>query len=150
MAESTLCPNCQANIEGLTHHCDCCGAALDPPNTLFSYTVYGTALDGLNSIFDKLDAIDPEPYADVLQCIDVDFWCFPTKRKSGATYYTSRKKAILTIQLDMEQYIQSSPQAKRALLVKELQNKLDVLHRKLIETGSCTDGLFKDIQQALK
>ena len=95
--EEVLCPKCGANVEGLIEWCDCCGAKLHPKNTLFSRMVYCTGaffdIDiYLNQIFDKLNNICPDSYADVLQRIEFDFWCFPIKKKTGVSPHKFKKE----------------------------------------------------------
>lgn len=153
--EEVLCPKCGANVEGLVHHCDCCGALLNPKQTLFSRMVYCTGaffdIDiYLNQIFDKLDNIPPEPYSDVLQRIEFDFWCFPTKKKTGVKYYASRKYAIVTIELDADEYIYGTKEDKLALLTREVKEKMDMLHQRLLKKKIHIDELFSQVEEALK
>lgn len=153
--EDTLCPKCGANVEGLIKWCDCCGAELHPKNTLFSRMTYctGAFFDVdlyLNQIFDKLDHISPEPYGDVLQRIEFDFWCFPIKKKTGVTYYASRKQVIVTIEVDADEYIYSTKEEKLALLTREVKEKMDLLHHRLLKKKIDIDDLFQKVDAALQ
>ena len=153
--EETLCPKCCANVEGLIEWCDCCGAELHPKKTLFSRLTYCTGaffdIDiYLNQIFDKLGNIPPEPYADVLHRIEFDFWCFPIKKKTDVTYYASRKQAIVTIEVDADEYIYGTKKEKLALLTYEVKDKMDILHQRLLKKKIHIDDLFSQIDEALK
>ena len=153
--EEALCPKCGANVEGLVHHCDCCGALLNPKQTLFSRMVYCTGaffdIDiYLNQIFDKLDHISPEPYGNVLQRIEFDFWCFPIKKKTGVSYYGSRKQAIVTIEVDADEYLYRKKEEKLALLTCEVKEKMDMLHQRLAKKKIHIDDLFLRIDEALR
>lgn len=154
MAEK-ICPKCGANVEGLIEWCDCCGAELNPKKTLFFRMIYCTDTffdigQYINKIFDKLDTISPVPYADVLQRIEFDFWCYPIKKKTGVSYYASRKQAIVTIEVDAEEYIYGTKEEKLALLTREVKEKMDLLHQRLVKKKIHADDLFVRIDEALK
>ena len=149
------CPNCGADVEGLIHHCDCCGELLYPKETLFSYMVYeaGSYFDiqlYLNKIFDKLSEVPVAPYQEAIRRIEFDFWCYPIKKKPGATYYSSRKSVIATIRLDNSDYIFCSKQEKMELLVDEMQSKIDILEARLRERKIDCEELFKQIKEILE
>ena len=153
--EETLCPKCGANVEGLIQWCDCCGAELNPKKTLFSRMTYCTGaffdIDiYLNQIFDKLDQIPPEPYADVLQRIEFDFWCFSNQKKTGVAYYASRKQAIVTIEVDADGFIYGTKEEKLALLTGEVKAKMDLLRQRLLKKKIYIDDLFQKIDEALQ
>lgn len=153
--EPKLCPNCGADVEGLIHHCDCCGTLLNPKKTLFSTMIYGTGVVYdigiyLSQIFDKLDLIKPEPYSEVLQRVEFDFWCFPIMKKTGVAYYASRKQAIITIELDVESYIYGTKEEKLTLLKQEVQEKMEMLHGRLTKKKIHIDDLFLQIDEALR
>lgn len=153
--EEVLCPKCGANVEGLIEWCDCCGAALNPKKTLFSRMVYCTGaffdIDiYLDQIFDRLDNISPEPYGDVLQRIEFDFWCFPIKKRTGVTYYASRKQAIVTVEVDSNEYIYGTKEEKLALLTREVKEKMDMLRQRLRMKNIRMDDLFLQIDEALR
>ena len=153
--EPKLCPKCGADVEGLIHHCDCCGALLHPKNTMFYTMVYSTGAffdidQYLNNIFDRLDKISPELYADVLQRIEFDFWCFPIKKRTGVSYYASRKQAIVTIEVDADEYLYGTKEEKLDLLTREVKEKMEILHNRLLKKNIHIDDLFQHIDEALK
>lgn len=153
--EEKLCPKCGANVEGLIEWCDCCGAQLYPKRTLFSHMIYCTGAffdvgKYTNTIFNKLDNIAPEPYEDVLQRIEFDFWCFSIKKKTGVSYYASRKQAIVTIEIDADEYLYSTKEEKLALLTREVKEKIDMLHQRLAKKKIHIDDLFFQIDEALR
>ena len=153
--EGPLCPKCGANVEGLVEWCDCCGAALDPKKTLFSWMTYSTGAFFdiglyLGEIFEKLDQIPPEPYADYLERIEFDFWCYPIDKRSGVTYYASRKHAIVTIEVDPEEYLWGTKEEKRALLLREVKEKLRLLQGRLEKKDIHIDDLFQRVDGILR
>lgn len=148
------CPNCGADVEGLIHHCDCCGELLYPVQTLFSYMVYETGpfFDiqlYLNEIFDKLAEVPVKPYQETIRRIEFDFWCFPIKKKAGVTYYPTRKQVIVTIRLDNSDYIFSSNREKMMLLIAEIQSKMEMLEVRLRERKVDYGELFEQIDRIL-
>ena len=150
-----ICPNCGADVEGLTHHCDLCGEPLNPKKTLFHTMTYGTGAFYdiglyLNRIFDRLDQIDPAPYAEVFSRIEFDFWCFPIEKKTGVAYYASRKQAIVTIEIDAEVYLYSTKEEKLALLKSEVAEKLELLRQRLEKNKIPAGSLFDQIAAALE
>lgn len=152
--EEALCPKCGANVEGLIKWCDCCGAELNPKKTMFSWMIYSTDAffdmgQYTDQIFDKLVNIPPEPYAEVLQRIEFDFWCFPTWKKAGVYYYASRKQAIVTIEVDGDAYIYGTKEEKLALLIGEVKEKMDMLRQQLTKKKIYIDDLFLQIDEAL-
>lgn len=148
------CPNCGANVEGLVHHCDCCGELLYSTKSLFSYMVYeaGPFFDiqlYLNAIFDKLGEVPVEQHQEYLSIIEFDFWCYPIKKKTGVAYYPSRKQVIVTIRLDNSDYLFCSKREKMIQLVDEMQCKMDLLQVRLKERKiDCTE-LFEQIRRIL-
>ena len=153
--EPKLCPKCGADVEGLIHHCDCCGALLHPKKTMFCTMVYSTGAffdigQYLNHIFDQLDKISPEPYTDVLQRIEFDFWCFPIQKRTGVTYYASRKQAIVTIEVDADKYLYGTKEEKLDLLTSEVKEKMELLHNRLLKKNIHIDDLFLQIEAALR
>lgn len=153
--EPKLCPKCGANVEGLIERCDCCGALLHPKKTLFFRMIYSTGAffdigQYTSEIFDKLDGIPPEPYADVLQQIEFDFWCYPIQKKAGVSYYASRKQAIVTIEVDADEYICITKEEKLAFLTREVKEKMEMLHERLTKKKIHIDDLFLRIEEALR
>lgn len=149
------CPNCGADVEGLIHHCDCCGERLYPQKTLFSYMVYdaGPFFDiqvYLNRIFDALAEIPMDSYADVIEKIEFDFWCYPIKKKTGATYYASNKRVIVTIRVEEDEYLYGTKQEKMTMIIDEMRRKMDDLQIRLQERKIDIDeGFFARIRSTL-
>ena len=152
--KEALCPKCGANVEGLIKWCDCCGAELNPKKTMFYRTIYSTNAffdigQYTSQLFDRLDNIPPHLYADVLERIEFDFWCFPIKKKTGVSYYPSRKQAIITIEVDGDAYLHGTKEEKFALLTREITEKMDMLQKRLIKKKIHIDDLFLQIDKAL-
>lgn len=149
-----LCPNCGADVEGLILYCDCCGELLDQKESLFSYMVYeaGPYFDimlYLRKIFDRLADVPTDPYADYIQEIDFDFWCYPIKKKTGPVYYHSRKKAIVTVQVDSNTYLYGTKAEKLAYLIHTVQENMDTLSCRMQAKNIETGDLFTQIRHVL-
>lgn len=149
------CPHCGADVEGLIHYCDCCGEELYPQQSRFSYMVYeaGPFFDimiYLSIIFDKLAEIPVEPYAEYIQRVEFDFWCYPIKKKTGAVYYASRKQVIATVQVDGNDYLYSSKAEKLNYLADEVQSKMDMLQTRLHKRNIDIEDLFVCIRNAVQ
>ncbi len=76
------CPSCGANVEGLTHHCDCCGALLNAPTSFFVWHTFVTEASGdlyllMKELFQQFDGIDFSQYRDILQVVEVNVFCYP-------------------------------------------------------------------------
>ena len=76
------CPGCGANVEGLTHHCDCCGALLSTTTSFFIWHTFVTEASGdlyvfMKEIFQKFDGIDYSQHSDILQMIEINVFCYP-------------------------------------------------------------------------
>ena len=154
-AEVKFCPNCGADVEGLIHHCDCCGELLYSKKVLFSRMTYCTGaffdIDVyLNAIFDRLNEIDSVNYEDVLERIEFDFWCFPIEKRPGVRFYPARKRAIVTIEVDDDAYIYGTKEEKRALLTDEISANLKELRRRFQKRGICADDLFVRAEKKLQ
>ena len=71
-----FCPNCGANVEGLIHHCDCCGALLSTTSSFFVWHTFVTEASGdlyvfVKEIFQQFNGMDCSAYSDLLQTIEV-------------------------------------------------------------------------------
>ena len=78
------------------------------------------------------------------------FWCFPIKKRTGVTYYASRKQAIVTVEVDSDEYIYGTKEEKLALLTREVKEKMDMLRPRLRMKKIRMDDLFLQIDEALR
>lgn len=127
-----ICPNCGANIEGLTHHCDCCGTPLATETSFFTWHTFVTEASGdlyvfMRDLFQKLDEIDFSYCTNILQNLEINVFCYPEsiimeqKIRNRLYLSTTRKKARLTLVLNYDKYINSSRSEKKELLALELK-----------------------------
>lgn len=71
------------------------------------------------------------------------------KKKTGVSYYPSRKQAIITIEVDGDAYLHGTKEEKFALLTREITEKMDMLQKQLIKKKIHNDDLFLQIDKAL-
>ena len=112
-----LCPNCQANVEGLVHRCDCCGAPLDKKPSFFIWHTYMTQESGdlqalTKKIFDEKAVPENPDHLDYAQKIIFDIYCYPQDMLGDMTnkviYYRTKKECRIRIVLDYEKYVTSN------------------------------------------
>lgn len=155
-----FCPNCGANIEGLTHHCDCCGMPLISKTTFFTWHTFMTEASGdlyvfVRETFQKLDEVDFSFCANIMQNIEINIFCYPetmiTEQRIRNRLYLSptRRKAKLTIVLHYDDYINASKNEKLELLNKELKSGLIRIEERIpeLKTGmaKCVDIIDREI-----
>ena len=112
-----LCPNCRANVEGLVHRCDCCGAPLDKKPSFFIWHTYMTQESGdlqalTKKIFDEKAVPENLDHLDYAQKIIFDIYCYPQDMLGDVTnkviYYRTKKECRIRIVLDYEKYVTSN------------------------------------------
>ena len=112
-----LCPNCRANVEGLVHRCDCCGATLDKKPSFFIWHTYMTQESGdlqalTKKIFDEKAVPENPDHLDYAQKIIFDIYCYPQDMLGDVTnkviYYRTKKECCIRIVLDYEKYVTSN------------------------------------------
>ena len=112
-----LCPNCRANVEGLVHRCDCCGATLDKKPSFFIWHTYMTQESGdlqalTKKIFDEKAVPENPDHLDYAQKIIFDIYCYPQDMLGDVTnkviYYRTKKECRIRIVLDYEKYVTSN------------------------------------------
>ena len=64
--------------------------------------------------------------------------------------YASRKQAIVTIEVDADEYIYGTKEDKLALLTREVKEKMDLLHQRLLKKKIYIDDLFRKIDETLQ
>ncbi len=126
------CPSCGADVEGLTHHCDCCGALLNAATPFFVWHTFVTEASGdlyllMKELFQRFDGIDFSQYSNILQVIEVNVFCYPTSIiaeqgiKNRLYFSTNRRKAVLTVVLNFDEYISGGRGEKKELFSLELK-----------------------------
>jgi len=112
-----LCPNCRANVEGLVHRCDCCGAPLDKKPSFFIWHTYMTQESGdlqalTKKIFDEKAVPENPDHLEHVKKIIFDIYCYPQDMLGDMTNkvicYRSKKECRIRIVLDYEKYVTSN------------------------------------------
>lgn len=154
------CPKCHANVEGLTHHCDCCGALLNPHSSFFTWHTFMVEASGdlyffTNKVFNRLDQIDTSQYWDVLQAIEVNLFCYPEQIvldegiKSGAHFSVKKKKMTLKVVMDYKAYICMNGSQKEHMVIEALQSGFQYLEKKAERSRLNAAGLIAEINKHL-
>lgn len=124
------CKYCNANIEGLINHCDCCGAPISANTELFVPHTFTTVGCGaipiyIKEIFEQLNRLG-ELYA-VNDILTFSFYifCFPTSyyhtnKKTSARFYSEKSKMEINVVIDYDEYISVPVQMRAVLVRKEL------------------------------
>ena len=150
------CPTCGANIDGLTHHCDCCGALLYTMNSFFIWHTFVTQASGdlyvyMREIFHKFDGIDYSKYQDILQTVEVNVFCYPDTIieeqgiKNRHYFSAARKKVSLKVVLDYNAYVNCDRNLKKELLSTALKTSFMNIRKRCIKHSKNLDQLFNGI-----
>ncbi len=154
-----VCKNCGANVEGLTHHCDCCGALLCTTTSFWVWHTFATEASGdvytfMREIFCQFDRIDFSKYDNILQTIEVNVFCYPESMiieqgiKNRLYFSTVRKKASLTVVLNFDKYIGGSRSEKKELVRVALKAGFMRIRKKASAVGSEIDELLDLVEQS--
>ena len=153
------CPSCGANVEGLTHHCDCCGALLSTTTSFFVWHTFVTEASGdlyvfMKEIFQKIEGIDYSQYSDILQMIEVNAFCYPESIiseqgiKNRLYFSTARKKVSLTVVLNYDEYICSNKSEKKEILSLELKAGFMRIRKRINQHNNAIDLFLDSIAQS--
>ena len=156
-----LCPRCQANIEGLIHHCDCCGALLNDKKHLFFLGIYSLPqcllLSELTNIF--FDEIEPEnasQYSNFLDEIDFMLICYPDSMnkafnvKNNVRYSPKLKKGYITMLIPFNDFIYANKGVKAVLITEAILNGLRLLQNRLHKYKFNIDQYVTDCEKKLE
>lgn len=153
------CPSCGTNVEGLTHHCDCCGALLSTTTSFFVWHTFVTEASGdlyifMRDSFQQLEGIDFSKYSNILQIIEVCVFCYPESMiieqgiKNRLYFSIIRKKASLTVVLNYDEYISRSRSEKKEQLGVELKAGFTRIRQKVSKLSLELDQLLAEIAQS--
>lgn len=155
-----LCPRCQANVEGLIHHCDCCGALLNNKKHLFFLGIYSLPqcllLSELTNIF--FDEIEPEnasQYSSFLDKIDFMLICYPDSmnkafnKKNHVRYSSKLKKGYITMLIPFNDFIYANKDVKSILITDAILNGLNMLQHRLLKHKLNIDEYVADCEKKL-
>ena len=134
------CPYCGADIEGLVRHCDLCGAPIiTKPESFILHTFTAFASVDLpivcSSLFKSLNNFDLCARYDFLHCVEVNVYCYPEemlevkKDRTRVRYYSSRKRAVMILELNYNAFVQNTKQGKRQLVCYAVRDGFGLLHK---------------------
>ena len=135
-----LCPKCKSNVEGLIHHCDCCGAVLDAKTRLITCGVYDlpACLDFGELSFKMIDEIEPKDISryDIKEIL-FKIVCWPKSLleslnvKEGVYFSPQKKKSRVSVLVDYEIFIHSNKKSKELLVATAIHRGIYLLSNKL-------------------
>lgn len=139
-----LCPKCGANVEGLVHHCDICGASLcteSPPPFVVSFCYefiscsYFHVL--INSMVHEIQPTDTSQYEGFLKQIEIISYCFPEslleegKIKNRVMYSNTKKVGRITIVVDYKEFVLADVSGKARLVAEALCRGISLLQDRM-------------------
>lgn len=135
-----LCPNCNANVEGLIHHCVCCGALLNFKSHFFKWFIYEFPT-GFSLVLDKVNKelvyLDFPQYESFLKEVEIELFCYPenvvaeSRIKQRIFYSAKRKFSRITLVINYEEFLKASMEGKQSMIASALSNGVDMLQRRL-------------------
>lgn len=154
-----ICPHCGANVEGLIHHCDCCGQLLNPKDSFFWWHTAETCADfgtTIHIIVEELEQLETFPYKKFIKSIELNYFClteelFQGKPLRNRVYYSSmRKNAILTFDVEHSQFAGKEKQEKLRIVATAIQSGLHTLQERLLKRKKIDiSGLVEEADKVL-
>lgn len=156
------CPNCQADVEGLLHYCDCCGEPLETPvKRFFACSIYELpqCLGFSTLVYEMEDAIqpeDPNKYNEFLEWIGISMICYPEwMLKDGniknRLYYSAKKKhAGLTVVIDFDSFVYGSQEEKADIVARALFEQISLLEKRLLKSKLSIKDIMNHVEYMLK
>lgn len=155
------CPSCGANVEGLVHYCDCCGATLTPRNNLFHRICYSVQeCFGLSKysdeILEKLEPVNSLQFSDFLDRIDFELVCYPDSLleagnvKEKVFFSAKRKLARITVVVGYHDYIFADNKGKEALVARSMHRGIQMLQGRLKKYKLSIEDLVSRSEEILR
>lgn len=155
-----LCPKCEANVEGLIDHCDCCGASLDTRVRLFACFCHDfPECLGFSSLaFDLVDLLEPDDtsrYHQYLEKVVVELFCYPQaiiERENirNRVYYSAgRKLARVTIVVDYNEFVFSNKDTKTSIVASAIHQGIMLLRTRLMKAKIDIGGIVTQAEEML-
>lgn len=154
------CPNCQANVEGLTHHCDCCGALLQESKSFFRWHVFVTSGSGdlsryVKELFQHLNSISSTAQSGNYPNFVFEIYCYPEemiqnlRTKNGVYYSKKRNRLQVKIVVDYERYISGSQRGKREITKAAVQNAISKARCRMEHEQLPSNSFWTEVESAL-
>ena len=155
------CPKCHANVEGLIHHCVCCGALLNPKPSLFFCGVYEFPAcykfgDYSFQMLDEIEPSDLKKYSSFLKEIRVymicvsDYMIITQNEKERVRYSPKKLEASMTLIVKYNDYVYADKTTKAKLVAEAIIRGLTMLNERLAKYYKLNiDTLLKDAKDIL-
>lgn len=154
------CPKCGANVEGLTHHCDCCGAILSPTVSLFTWHAFmmqgsGDLYRYANKVFCKLEKLDAFKYDEHVKSIEVNLYCYPDeiikaeKIKCNVYYSKLNRKMRINLVVDYSSYVYGDSKLKEQEVINAVLNGIRTAVKKAACSSIYIEDLLDDVEKLI-
>ena len=138
------CPKCNANIEGLTRHCDCCGAPIKVGQDFVIWHLYVTAAAGdlpqyVKKICNELNTV-ASAFNEVTPRLVFEIFCYPDdmirslKIKEGIRHSRTKKCVTVKLIVDYERYVGSERSEKELMIAEAIHKSILCVHHRTGET----------------
>ena len=156
-----LCPQCQANVEGLIGHCDCCGASLDTRTYMFSCGVHDVPeCLGFSSLaFQLTEELEPEDtarFADFLEKVVIELFCYPEAMvidnniKNDVYYSAAKKFARVTAVVSYWDFVFADQDKKAGLVARAIHQGIHSLQARLCKKNVSIAEITANADRVLK
>ncbi len=153
-----LCPKCQANVEGLVDHCDCCGASLNPRKSLFLCACYDLpeCLGFASLSYHFLESIEPseaDRYSSFLEKVFVEMFCYPDSMiqrvniRNRVYFSKKRKFARVSIVVPYDEFVYAGKKNKQTIVYHALYRGIQMLEKRLQKDKCDISELLKDAER---
>ena len=138
------CPNCQANVEGLIHHCDCCGALLNEQQqkSFWAWQSFEMAYDFhtyVNLSMKKIESIEKLEYKPYFEEIYIGFFCYPApileylKIKKNVRCSLVKKNVNITVVVNYNEFVNSNQEKKQKLVENSILEAIEKMELRLLK-----------------
>ncbi len=155
------CPKCGADVEGLLHRCDCCGASLEQQKRrFFNCGIYELpqCLGFSSLIYEMVDALqpkNPEKYEDFLESVGISMVCYPEwmlmdgNIRNRLNYSQKKKYAGITITVNYNDFVSADNKEKANLVATALLQGIHLLQARLHKSKLSIDDIVAQAEMLL-
>lgn len=155
------CPKCGADVEGLLHRCDCCGASLELlKRRFFNCGIYELpqCLGFSSLIYEMVDALqpkNPEKYEVFLESVGISMVCYPEwmlmdgNIKNRLNYSQKKKYAGITITVNYNDFVSADNEEKANLVATALLQGIHLLQARLHKSKLSIDDIVAQAETLL-
>ena len=141
-----ICLSCGANIEGLIHHCDCCGAEINPQKKFWLWSSFECAYDFhtyVNTIMQSLQSMENiEGCADIEE-ISLGFYCYPDfmlkslNIKKSVRYSSLKKNVQISMFVNYFDFVNADRVKKKQIVIHAILEALEMVEKRLLKSKRC-------------